>query len=139
MSLAVVADMKKCVPLLVEAGADVNKHSEVASPLICAADRGQIQLVNYLKRAGANVNFCNQNGITALHAAARNGHTDCIKRLVKSRADVNKTDKEGHTPLMVAAMNGYDGCVEQLIKSEADVNKKDRNGYTTDCCSRKWP
>ena len=130
VGLAVVADMKKCVPSLVEGGADVNRHPEIASPLVCAADRGQTQLVNYLIRAGADVNYSDHNGITALHAAARNGHTDCVKRLVKSGVDVNKMDKEGNTSLMVAAMNGYYNCIEHLMKKGADKDFADDMGNT---------
>ena len=41
MGLAVADAMEKCIPLLVEAEANVNVSSDVKSPLVCAADLGK--------------------------------------------------------------------------------------------------
>ena len=128
LSLAVVADIAKCVPSLIEAGADVNTNS--TSPLVCAADMGQIQLLNYLIRARADVNYSDYECRTALHIAARNGHIECVNRLAESHANVNKGDVNGQTPLMAAAENGHEDCVTQLIKEGADVNIADDMGNT---------
>ena len=130
VALAVLADVCECVPSLVEAGAHVNVHSEAMSPLVCAAEKGQTQLVNYLIRAGADVNQKDYKGMTALYSAARNRNIECIKILVKAGAEVNLTDREGCTPLMVAAANGYNRCLDQLMKTGADVNMGDHMGNT---------
>ena len=78
MGFAVAADIEKCIPLLVEAEANVNVSSDVKSPLVCAADLGKTKHLDYLIRAGADVNYDDHYGITALHAAVRNGHIDCV-------------------------------------------------------------
>ena len=130
LGLAVLADMEKIIPSLLEAGANVNVSADLKSPLVCAADRGQTKILNCLMTSGADVNYHDSSGITALHSAARNGHIDNVKRLVKSGADVNKNDRNGYTPLMVVAENGHDNCVAQLIKLGADVNIADDMGNT---------
>ena len=130
LGLAVVADMEKCVPSLLEGGANMNVPVDVKSALVCAADRGQTKVLNYLIRSGADVNYHDSRGMTAFYAAAKNGHTDCVKRLVESGADVNKQDRDGYTPLMAAAENGYDNCVIQMVEVGADVNITDDTGNT---------
>ena len=64
LGFAILADIEKCVPSLIEAGANVNVSVDLKSPLICAADRGQIQVVNYLIRSGADVNCSDHTGMT---------------------------------------------------------------------------
>ena len=130
LGLAVIADMEKSIPSLLEAGAHVNVPAAVKSPLVCAADRGQTKVLNYLIRSGADVNYHDSSDITALHSSARNRHNGCVNRLIKSGADVNKSERDGYTPLMAAAENGFDNCVIQLVEAGADVNITDDMGNT---------
>ena len=73
--------MGKFVPSLIEAGADVNMK-ELKSPLVCAAQLGETNLLTYLIEAGADGNYSDRRGPTPICAAAENGHIDCISRLV---------------------------------------------------------
>ena len=80
---------EKCVPTLIEAGAVVNVTAEFKSPLdMCSRSRNQTKVVDYLIRAGADVNHHTDNmGMTAVYAAARHGHAECVSRLVKAGAE----------------------------------------------------
>ena len=115
MGLAVADAMEKCIPLLVEAEANVNVSSDVKSPLVCAADLGKPKHMDYLIRAGADVNYHDHYGITALHAAVRNRHINCVSKLVKAGGDVNKRNINGCTPLMTAIQNGSYDCAVKFI------------------------
>ena len=130
LGLAVVADMGKCIPSLLDAGADVNVPAGMKSPLMYAADAGQTKIMDNLLRAGADVTHNDHDGATALHLTARNGHVGCMNRLVKSGTDVNISDKDGYAPLIGAAKNGHDKCVAELIKAGADMNVADDMGNT---------
>ena len=115
MGLAVADAMEKCIPLLVEAEANVNVSSDVKSPLVCAADLGKPKHMDYLIRAGADVNYHDHYGITALHAAVRNRHINCVSKLVKAGGDVNQRNINGYTPLMTAVQNDSYDCAVKFI------------------------
>lgn len=70
---------------LIEAGADVNSKTEsYITPLMVAATRGNLYLVELLVNSGANVNATddiNGNGVTALVKAADNGHQEVFDYL----------------------------------------------------------
>ncbi len=54
---------------------------------------------------GANVNYTDQNGWSALHFAAQNGDLEMINFLLSKGANVNCTNYEYHTPLHLAFKN----------------------------------
>ncbi|CAM3430244.1 hypothetical protein FLLO111716_09810 [Flavobacterium longum] len=57
------------VKKFVEYGADVNERSNDMTPLMIAARYNNIEIMNYLLSKGADVNFRNENGMTALKCA----------------------------------------------------------------------
>ncbi|RNF07700.1 ankyrin [Trypanosoma rangeli] len=77
------------------------------SALIPACERGHVEMVNLLIKAGVNVDQVNDFGWTGLLEVLELGgddmdHVDITKALIAAGADVNLTDKEGRTPLYVA-------------------------------------
>ncbi len=109
------------MPMLIEAGADVNEQNEFGSPaLIVAACRGRTQLVDILLRSGAEINVSVEgSGITALACAVGKGHTDTVRLLIEAGADLETVDKQGTTPLMTAQSNGSDEIVKLLTDAGA--------------------
>ena len=86
-------------------------------------------LVSELK---ANVNVCNNDGITPLHLAASRGHLDVVRVLISEfKADVNASNSNGTTPLHEAASRGHLDVVRVLISEfKADVNASNSNSTT---------
>jgi ankyrin repeat protein len=82
------------------------KTEEFASgwltPLMLAAREGDVELVDLLLEAGADVNAESGDGKTALALAIFNGNYDAASLLVDSKADVNKADAQRFTPLFWA-------------------------------------
>jgi ankyrin repeat protein/transglutaminase-like putative cysteine protease len=124
------------------------------TPLHFAAHAGQINVVEYLIAAGADIEAENIKGETPLqlasnrghreitellrakvsetsiHGAARLGALDKVKAFLEKGVDVNAKDAEGMTPLHLAAYGGHREIVEFLLSQGADVHAKDNDGRT---------
>jgi len=93
-----------------------------------AAFGGKKELSELLIKNGADVNFKDVYGITALHSAARTNHPDIIELLIKNKADVNIKNKSDETPLYYASEFNNPDCVKILLTNNADKNAKSTSG-----------
>ena len=80
--------------------------------LIAAAERGHDASVRTLIRAGAQLDYVDKLGYTALSGTIAKGdggsrHIATLKTLVAAGANVNIADRAGATPLTVARTRGY--------------------------------
>lgn len=91
-------------------GANVNAIAEhKTSPLqtlVCRPMEVNKNVTERLIEFGANVNFSNEHGQTALHTVAKNGDMDIITLLVKNGANVNAIEQGNITPILLAVMEG---------------------------------
>jgi acyl-CoA-binding protein len=62
------------------------------------ADRGHVDCLSALIKAGANLNAGDNDGITSLHAAVISGHMKVCKSLLEAGADPDQADRDGDTP-----------------------------------------
>lgn len=69
------------------------------TPLIEAAEEGDLDRVKDCVRRGASLAAQDEFGETALHYAAENGHYDVVKELVRAGADTKILDDSERTPL----------------------------------------
>jgi ankyrin repeat protein len=83
--------------LLVKRGANVNlnhpewtKHSQGATPLHTAARQGQVINASELLELGANPNYVDASGQTALHVAAIHEITGC-RQIISSTLFLSST------------------------------------------------
>jgi ankyrin repeat protein len=105
---------------------DVNAPGPDGATALHWAVRGDdLQKVETLIRAGANVNGADRYGITPLNLAAVNGNPELVKRLLAAGADANATDLTGETILMTAARTGNAEAVKLLIDRGAKINAVD--------------
>jgi ankyrin repeat protein len=100
------------------------------TPLMMAAQNGNVSAVQTLLDKGVDVNERNEYGDTALTFATLKGHTDCVQSLIDKGAEVNAKTKEGGTPLMLAAAFGYTDIVWALLNNGAELNTKTETGKT---------
>ena len=96
------------VKLLLARGAQVNlKDESGATALTRAVDRGDVEVVEALLKAGAEgLNAQNEDGETLLMRAVRQGRTDLAKLLLASGADPNLVDVLGDTVSVLAYEKG---------------------------------
>ena len=69
-----------------------------STPLIFASERGFFDIVKLLIEEGADPNFQNRFGFSALHAACSNNHLKVVQLLILKGADVNIMDNSSRTP-----------------------------------------
>lgn len=103
------------IPLLIKAGADVNKASEYynTTPLILAGFVGNMTAAKQLIEAGANINAQDHNQKTALHnAISCELGLPMVKFLVEHGTDISIKDIDGNTALDIARAKN---CTEIVI------------------------
>ena len=98
------------------------------SPLVDAASRGDIQTVQQMLRAGADVSAAQGDGMTALHWAADRGDTELAEMLIFAGANLEAGTRIGHyTALHIATRRGRIGVANALISAGADVTASTTN------------
>lgn len=125
--------------LLLKQGANINGLTE-------RNENGEIELLNnslmdalsllnnrysaakFLIENGADVNWRNADGRTALFNANRCQEAAIVSRIVECGADINQQDNEGRTILMEGMRMGNIEYVRQLISLGADPKIKDCEG-----------
>jgi ankyrin repeat protein len=86
-----------------------------------AARTGDVEAIDRLIAAGADVNARDRYGQTALMLAAVRGHTAVVERLVAGGADLNHTAKYRLSALMLAAINAHTAVARALVAAGADT------------------
>ena len=97
------------------------------SPLMLAAIKGELELVEKMVKKGADVN---KTGWTPLHYAASGGHVKVISALLENHAYIDAESPNGSTPLMMASMYGTAAAVKLLLEEGADPLLKNQQGLT---------
>ncbi len=120
----------------IEEGADLDVFDgRGMRPLVWAALRGKIDVVNLLLEKGADVNAANTGGWTPLMHASAQGHLDIVTLLLDNGADVNMRTEVSGTALIFAAGEGFLEVVKLLLENNADPTvaidgSEDEDGMT---------
>uniref|UniRef100_A0A2K6F7B9 E3 ubiquitin-protein ligase HACE1 n=1 Tax=Propithecus coquereli TaxID=379532 RepID=A0A2K6F7B9_PROCO len=127
----VMADQHRSVSeLLSNSKFDVNyAFGRVKRSLLHIAAK-QKKCMSKLLEYSADVNICNNEGLTAIHWLAVNGRTELLHDLVQHVSDVDVEDAMGQTALHVACQNGHKTTVQCLLDSGADINRPNVSGAT---------
>lgn len=98
---AVISGDIEVVRQHIQAGSDINAADPFAgsSPLITAATFGKTDIAKVLIAAGADVNFTNGDGATALHSAAFFCHPEIVDALLSAGVDKSIVNNFGSTAL----------------------------------------
>jgi ankyrin repeat protein len=120
------------VELLVKMGADVMSTAQNTQlvPLEEAAACGDLLTVQLLLDSGADPNYRDRDGWSAIHWAAEQGYLDIVRLLLGHRANVNAASSYGTAPLHCAANGGHDKIVSELLQHGADPLKSTCHGWT---------
>ncbi|XP_069084876.1 protein phosphatase 1 regulatory subunit 12A isoform X2 [Pleurodeles waltl] len=97
---------------------------------LAACSSGDSEEVFKLLDRGADINYANVDGLTALHQACIDDNIDMVKFLVEHGANINQPDNEGWIPLHAASSCGYIDIAEYLISQGANVGAVNSEGDT---------
>lgn len=134
------------------------------TPLVLAAELGDVPIMKMLMAAGANPKVSNRYGAPLTHVVAESGCVEAMKLLIQSGVDINERDLSGSftvgigfssevdsmlkrngedpvvgdQPIHVAAREGNVEMVKFLIASGVDRESKNLKGRTPlDCVGMK--
>ncbi|XP_071833533.1 protein phosphatase 1 regulatory subunit 12B-like isoform X4 [Apostichopus japonicus] len=109
-----------------------NKKTKVKFQAGCvflaACASGDDEDVQHLLNIGADINYANIDGLTALHQAVIDENQDMVEFLLENGANIESQDNEGWTPLHAAASCGFIDIASFLIESGANVAAVNNEG-----------
>ena len=95
-----------------------------------AALNGHVEVVQFLHRAGCDLEKANNHGTTAGILAARSGHLEVVQFLHRAGCDLDKANNNGTTAGIWAARNGHLEVVQFLHRAGCDLDKANNDGWT---------
>ena len=93
-----------------------------------AVHHDDLELVERLIRAGANVNAKNDFGATPMSEAAVVGNAELLEALLEAGADVESPNADGQTALMVVARTQQRRCGASCCSSTARTSTRSKSG-----------
>ncbi len=127
LMIAVQKNYHQIIKKLIQHGALSNKQD---ASLAIAAGKNNLELVDLLIKADANLNAQNRFGNTALLIAVERGYDSILEALLKAGADVNIKNSDGITALMIAAKKGNAAYLDRLLNAGARSELKDNSRET---------
>lgn len=109
---------------------NINKVVNGMTPIMLAASRGSVEIIDLLFTQGADPNKRGSDQRTALQYAVEKNHLDAAKRLLAYGADIDAFDNGRLTPLIMAANRGYTDLGLLFIENGVDVNIQHVKGWT---------
>jgi ankyrin repeat protein len=95
---------------LIRAGADVNAGSKSSfTPMMFAAQQGDVDSIRTLLRAGAKLNDFEPGTVTPLIIAAAMVHVDAVNLMLDNGANPNTADWRGYTPMLLVVRDSHYG------------------------------
>lgn len=117
-------------PLIITLRKLVDLESVGTYALTSLLETGCLEIAESLIRYGANIDYQDPRGVTALNYAAAYGSFRFVDLLLYYRADIDKRDMTGTTPLMSAIWAGYANVADLLIQNGANLEARDDQGFT---------
>lgn len=102
---------------------------KASSPLMTAAKRGFLDMVDFWLKTDVDVNYRNKDGLSALDKAVIGNRIDICKALIQKGCDLDvKSGWFKRTPLHKAADMGLVEITELLLNAGASVDTQDHRG-----------
>lgn len=111
-------------------GGKEDKDEDGRTPLMVAACTGNVDDVQILLKARADIEATDKEGKTPLLVAAYKGYAKVLSALLEAGANIEAKDKNGVTPLIAAAHNVPSEVMSILLKAGANIEAKDNKGKT---------
>lgn len=103
---------------------------DLNSKLLDSASWGDVDMVEQFLSQGADVNFADKEGVTAMMLASCYGHVEVMSCLFANGANIHAKTRDGSTALIKAAKLGVETAVEFLLERGASLSEKTRGHMT---------
>ncbi|OQX30063.1 MAG: hypothetical protein B0D92_00430 [Spirochaeta sp. LUC14_002_19_P3] len=91
---------------------------------------GNSRAIENALKVDIDLEYTDENGFTALHAAAEIGNTQVVRELLKRGVKVDPIDSSGRTPLSIAVENQHTDVITALISYRANPFETNEQGKT---------
>ena len=98
---------------------------DMSSPLIAAAEAGDLRTVRSVLEQGTDINETTNWGCTALWHAVDNSFFEIVRLLLHHGADKEKANTQGENPMHLAARAGHLDIVKALVEHGANIQTVD--------------
>ena len=95
-----------------------------------ASEKGDLDVVKFAHRKGADLNQEDRNGETPILLSSRNAHYKIVKYLHENGANLNQEGKVGETPILLASKNAHYKIVKYMFENGADAGISDGKGHS---------
>ena len=122
--------------ILLKSGANVNKYCNLnkRTPVMYAAEFGNVNCVKKLIEKGAELNYTDSSGHTASTLAARTGSVDVLKCLIEDNGmDKNYVDNNDYSLLSWAVLSGNIEAVRYLLNLGVTISTYRPQEYGKPC------
>ena len=110
---------------------DGQHDKDGSTALIHSAEKGHVEIMDLLLKAGADPNLPDFKGRSPLIHSASRGKKNAVEKLLSVEGlEVNAEDKYGRTAFTHAAKNGHVEIMDLLLKASADPFHKSFKGQT---------
>ncbi|XP_029437921.1 protein phosphatase 1 regulatory subunit 12A-like isoform X2 [Rhinatrema bivittatum] len=99
---------------------DIRHPKTGATALHVAAAKGYVEVMKLLFQLGFDVNICDNDGWTPLHAAAHWGQQEACRLLVEELCNMEAVNKVGQTPFDVVDESA-ESLLEELKKKQSEL------------------
>ncbi|MBP5343612.1 MAG: hypothetical protein J6Y85_00840 [Alphaproteobacteria bacterium] len=122
-------DVQQMKYLIEHKGAKLNGIGEDGQTLLEKAVRqSSVELFQFFRDHGANVNQVNGKLETPLHISTRLKNKSMQEEVLRSNPDVNAQDADGKTSLLIAVQQNDTDGITTLLAHNADPNKSAKGG-----------
>lgn len=116
----------RSTPLILAASNNTGEYSENYNENSSETKRNET--INLLLSKKAEINLCNDDGISPLFEACQKDHSSTVQLLLSKGAEINLCDEDGTSPLSIACQEGHDIIVQILLRNGAEINLCDKEG-----------
>ncbi len=129
LGVAVENGFKDIARVLLAAGANPNQeiNYHYTTPFLLAAKKGDLELVEMLLDAKANINTVGERGNSALNIAASTSNKPLVDLLLARGAKVDVFNRDGWSALFYTAATGNTDIAEVLLQKGARTDRRDCN------------